>query len=75
MSYKAYNGFKGGQSIALEKVLEVKLPRHDIKVCSYTDSHLRTLRGHFMQSKSCWFGKVVLVRIMKEIAIDAKPYA
>lgn len=66
-SYKADNGFKAGHSMALEMMLEIKLPRHNIKADPHIDSRLRTLKRHFMQSKRCWISQVVLVGIMKEI--------
>lgn len=43
-SYKADNGFKAGHSMALEMMLEIKLPRHNIKADPHIDSRSRTLK-------------------------------
>lgn len=36
-SYKADNGFKAVHSMALERLLEIKLPEHGIKADPYRD--------------------------------------
>lgn len=49
-SYKT-GCFQGGEPIALERVLEVKLHGHDEKVCSHIDSCLRTFEETYYAIK------------------------
>lgn len=75
--YKADNGFKAGNSMALEIMLEIKFLGHGIKVDPYIDSRLRTLKRHFyvikkMLDESSGFSWDYEKNCLKE---DAKLYA